>query len=130
MTFGRGAIWRTTDRVATFALTEVDRTYKPGADAVRLDWAIADQTRLELVGAVGATLRPTDTLTLNPEAHFNGFGAWDPADYLSVVTSERVGIGEQIGLGKRKAILDAARPSSPRTVSRRPPTTRSSRMPG
>jgi len=196
ITFGRGKLWHTTDRISTFALTEVDRSYKPGADALRLDWAIAEQTRLKLFSALGeleskdldaevslrgssfvarfeqgweeselgvtagfirydailgvdgvidlgdwslyaeltatkltanslttpavapddrdvpvfsallgATLRPVDSLTLIPELHFNGFGAWNPAQYLQVAQSERVAIGEQLGLGKLYAGL-------------------------
>jgi hypothetical protein len=53
VTFGRGTLWRTTDRISTFALTEVDTEFKPGADMLRLDAEVADQTQLTLLAAVG-----------------------------------------------------------------------------
>jgi hypothetical protein len=189
VTFGRGRLWRTTDRISTFALTEVDTEFKPGADVLRLDAAVAEQTQLTVLAAlgelesqdhdleldlsgssflgrlthgwqggelgvsagfvrydvmlgvdvvldfgeldvyaeltgtrlserslstpivddervpvpsalVGMTLRPAPKLTLQPEAHYNGFGSFDSDDYLAIALSKRVGIGEQTGLGR------------------------------
>ncbi len=53
VTFGRGRLWRTADCISAFALTEVDTEYKPGADAVRIDWTAAEQTSVTALGAVG-----------------------------------------------------------------------------
>lgn len=53
ITIGRGKIWKPLDLIATFALTEVDTEYKPGADALRLDWTAAEQTTLSLIASAG-----------------------------------------------------------------------------
>jgi hypothetical protein len=53
VTFGRGKIWRPSDLVGTFALTEVDTEYKPGADALRVDWNPGEQTVITLVASTG-----------------------------------------------------------------------------
>lgn len=49
---------------------------------------------------VGASFKPTGSLTLEPEALYNGFGSWQPDGYLAVAQSQRVAIGEQITLGR------------------------------
>jgi hypothetical protein len=186
VTFGRAKLWSPTDLVSTFALTEVDTEYKPGADALRVDWsagqrlaftlvaapgeldddgdagvsvqgstvlargrwgwdggeigallgavrgdavlggdAVLDMGSFELYGeatatvitgksvaapatesgdvvaraVLGATFRPSATLTLGPELLYNGFGASSSQDYLATVQSDRVSIGEQLFLG-------------------------------
>lgn len=53
VTFGQAKIWRPTDLVATFSLTEVNTDYKPGADALRLDYVRSDKLSLTLVAAIG-----------------------------------------------------------------------------
>lgn len=53
VTMGRGAAWHTNDLVSTFALTEVNKQFKPGADAVRLDWSLPERQNLMLVAAFG-----------------------------------------------------------------------------
>jgi hypothetical protein len=53
ITIGRGKIWKPLDLFATFALTEVDTEYKPGADALRVDWTAAEQTTLSLIASAG-----------------------------------------------------------------------------
>lgn len=53
ITFGRARVWRPTDLIGTFALTEVDTEYKPGSDAVRVDWSSGQRTQLTLVAATG-----------------------------------------------------------------------------
>ena len=189
ITFGRGSLWRTTDRISTFTLTEVDTAYKPGADAVRIDLRAAEQTRLVAVAAigevgsgdqdleadlqgssfvgrfeqgwdggelgvtgglvrydvlagvdavfdlgaldlyaeltltkltaeslgapgvdgrdipvpsalVGMTLKPSGTVTLKPEIHYNGFGSFEATDYLAIAVSDRTRMGEQVALGR------------------------------
>jgi hypothetical protein len=189
VSFGRGRLWRTADLVSTFSVTEIDTEYKPGADAIRLDWSIDEHQSLSLLAAVGelessehdleaslegssfivrfksgysrgelgliaglvrydgvlgfdaaldvgpfdlhteltatkltadslaapavedadvpvlkalvgATLRPADRWTVVPEVYWNGFGAWHAEDYLPVALSRRVGIGEQVALGR------------------------------
>ncbi len=53
VSFGRGRIWRTYDLVSTFALTEVDTEYKPGADALSLEWSPTSRTTATAVVAIG-----------------------------------------------------------------------------
>jgi len=182
ITLGRGKLWKPLDLISTFAITEVDTEYKPGADALRLDWTVREQTILTLLAAAGewqddlltgssfalrgkqgftwgelgalagmvrrdvvlgldgavdlgrfdvygeaavhlltdespspgldqrsravvravagATFKPTAKLTLSPEVFYNGFGAWDAADYLGVATSDRVAMGEMYNMGR------------------------------
>ncbi|MBI4704083.1 MAG: hypothetical protein HY744_23490 [Deltaproteobacteria bacterium] len=57
LSFGRGQIWRPTDRISSFALTEIDKEYRPGADALRLDWSMAEQSTLTLL-LVGGEIEP------------------------------------------------------------------------
>ncbi len=57
VTFGRGTIWHTNDLISTFALTEVDTEYKPGADVVRLDWSLPERRNLTLLVALGEVER-------------------------------------------------------------------------
>ena len=189
VTFGRGKVWRPTDLVSTFALTEVDTEYKPGADAARVDWsrgnlsitAVAATGELEsdhdldaslqgttalaratyglshgqvaatggyvrgdaMAGADGAwdfesfdayaeatVTMPTDRslaspiagsgdvvpravvgatfhhgdVTVSPELWWNGFGTFDRDQYLAIAASPRVGVGEQISLGRANVV--------------------------
>ena len=53
VTFGRGKFCGPSDLVATFALTEVDTEYKPGADALRIDLGLGERTQLGLIAAAG-----------------------------------------------------------------------------
>lgn len=54
VTMGRGAVWHTNDLVSTFALTEVNKQFKPGADAVRLDWSLPARQNLMVILALGS----------------------------------------------------------------------------
>ena len=53
VTIGRGHIWTPEDLLAPFSPLQLNTEYKPGVDAARLDWTIADGTTLMLVGALG-----------------------------------------------------------------------------
>jgi hypothetical protein len=53
VTLGRGAIWSPIDLVATFALTEVDTEYKPGADALRVDYSPDARSALTFLASTG-----------------------------------------------------------------------------
>ncbi|PIE17583.1 MAG: hypothetical protein CSA65_08540 [Proteobacteria bacterium] len=53
VSFGRGQLWHPTDMVSMFSLTEVDTEYKPGADALRVDWQIAERSSLVLLAVAG-----------------------------------------------------------------------------
>ncbi len=53
VTFGRGKLWRTSDVVSTFSLTEVDTEYKPGSDALRIDINFGESRDLTIVAAAG-----------------------------------------------------------------------------
>ncbi|MBT8492696.1 MAG: hypothetical protein KJO07_06520 [Deltaproteobacteria bacterium] len=60
VTFGRGQLWSPLDLVGTFALTEVDRDYKPGVDALRLDLGIGDRTNFTLLASAGELVNDED----------------------------------------------------------------------
>jgi hypothetical protein len=55
---------------------------------------------------LGANFKPLSKLTVSPELHYDGFGAWDRAEYFNltgdfaVATSERVAIGEMYTMGR------------------------------
>jgi hypothetical protein len=53
LTFGRGTLFKPSDIISTFALTEIDTEFKPGADALRLDWNVAARSVLTIVAAPG-----------------------------------------------------------------------------
>jgi hypothetical protein len=60
-----------------------------------------DGTDDDFVRAVfGVACRPRDEWTVAVEYAFNGFGAEDPADILTVLQSERVARGEVFGAGR------------------------------
>jgi hypothetical protein len=61
ITFGRGKFFSPMDLLSTFALTEVDTEYKPGADALRLDWTAAQRTVITLLAVAG---KSNDVLSL------------------------------------------------------------------
>ena len=69
VSFGRGKLFFPTDLISTFSLTEVDTEFKPGSDALRLDWNIGATTQLTLVAAAGkhADVDPLQAL-VNPTA--------------------------------------------------------------
>lgn len=68
VTFGRGVLWSTFDRVSTFALTEVDRTYKPGADALRVDISPSETSQITALAAIGEL----ESEELDAEAELRG----------------------------------------------------------
>jgi hypothetical protein len=68
ITFGRGALWRTMDRVSTFALTEVDTSFKPGADALRFDINASEDTVVTAIAAIGEL----ESSELDGEAELRG----------------------------------------------------------
>lgn len=51
VTFGKGAIFTPLDLVSPFSPTTIDNSYKPGVDALRLDWFQGMSGRLTLVGS-------------------------------------------------------------------------------
>jgi hypothetical protein len=51
VTLGRGQIWTPEDLIAPFSPLQIDTEFKPGADAVRLDWDASEAFSLMLVGA-------------------------------------------------------------------------------
>lgn len=53
ITFGRAKLSHPSDVVATFALTEVDTEYKPGADALRVDLSVRERTSVSLIAVTG-----------------------------------------------------------------------------
>ncbi len=60
ITFGRGSLWKPYDLIGTFALTQVDREYKPGADALRVDWSPNEKTVITAVAAIGELEQDND----------------------------------------------------------------------
>jgi hypothetical protein len=78
VSFGRGSLFRTNDLVSTFSLTEVDRMFKPGADAVRLDWSLKDRQNLVFLASFGDY---TDSLSASADgstalAQYKKGGTW------------------------------------------------------
>ncbi len=71
VTFGRGKLWSPSDLVGTFALTEVDSEYKPGADAVRLDYAPSERMSFTLVASTGE-IEAADEAEYDLEAELQG----------------------------------------------------------
>ncbi len=65
VSFGRGKMFYPTDLVSTFSITEVDTEFKPGSDALRVDWTIQPTTSLTVVAAAGKHAQQTflDQLT-------------------------------------------------------------------
>lgn len=57
---------------------------------------------------LGCDWRPLEELVLGGEYYFNGFGAADPDDIVSVLASERVVRGEVFGAGRHYAGLMAS----------------------
>lgn len=53
VSFGVGFVWKPADLVGTFSPTEVDGEYKPGVDALRVNFALGEFTELALVAAFG-----------------------------------------------------------------------------
>jgi len=53
ISFGRGKMFNPTDLVSTFSITEVDTEFKPGSDALRVDWTMGPTTLLTVVAAAG-----------------------------------------------------------------------------
>ncbi len=53
VTFGRGTLWRTADRVSSFSLTEIDTEYKPGSDVLRVDISASEKTSVSMLAALG-----------------------------------------------------------------------------
>jgi hypothetical protein len=51
VTLGRGQIWTPEDLIAPFSPLQIDTEFKPGADAVRLDWDASETLSVMLVGA-------------------------------------------------------------------------------
>jgi hypothetical protein len=64
VSFGRASLFRTNDLVSTFSLTEVDRMFKPGADALRLDWSLPGRQNLVFLASFGDY---TDSLSASPD---------------------------------------------------------------
>ncbi len=53
ISLGRGKLFYPTDLVSTFSITEVDTEFKPGSDALRVDWTVRPGTQLTVVAAAG-----------------------------------------------------------------------------
>ncbi len=53
ISFGVGFVWKPADLVGTFSPVELDQEYKPGVDALRLNFALGRFTELAVVGAFG-----------------------------------------------------------------------------
>jgi len=54
ISFGVGFIWQPADLLAPFSPLDIDKEFKPGVDAVRLNLNLGDFTELALVGVAGA----------------------------------------------------------------------------
>ncbi len=54
VSIGRGQLWTPEDLLAPFSPLQLNTEYKPGVDAARLDWTIAEHATLLVVGSLGA----------------------------------------------------------------------------
>ncbi|MBU1241856.1 hypothetical protein KKD52_17315 [Myxococcota bacterium] len=54
VSFGVGFIWQPADLLAPFSPLDIDKEFKPGVDAVRLNFNLGSFTELALVGVAGA----------------------------------------------------------------------------
>ncbi len=54
ISFGVGFIWQPADLLAPFSPLDIDKEFKPGVDAVRLNFNLGAFTELALVGVAGA----------------------------------------------------------------------------
>ena len=66
VSLGVGRIWQPADLVATFSFLELDKEYKPGVDALRVDWSLTPTVQLTAVAVAGGPVcrrasRPTPT---------------------------------------------------------------------
>ena len=82
VTFGRGYLWKTMDLLSTFAPTEIDTEYKPGADALRLDVALSRTALLSLVAVAGELADDEDAEVTLAGSSFAarakvGFNRWE-----------------------------------------------------
>jgi hypothetical protein len=76
VSFGVGFVWQPADLVATFSPLEVDREFKPGVDALRLNLALGALTELALVFAAGGPTctrgrLPDTSACRDPEPRFS-----------------------------------------------------------
>ena len=55
ISFGESHFWNLLDVYAPFTVTDFDRDYKAGVDAVRVDYSLNDFSGLTLIGALGRT---------------------------------------------------------------------------
>ena len=67
LTFGKAYFWNPLDVFLAFDPRQFDRDYKPGVDALRVDYALGDFSGLTLVAAAGRTV---DATGLAPEGDF------------------------------------------------------------
>lgn len=77
--FGVGLIWQPADLLGTFSPLAIDREFKPGVDALRVNFTFGQDTELALVVAPGAfaclhTQRPTSANPLLPSVWQTPFG--------------------------------------------------------
>ena len=69
ISFGVGFVWQPADLVGTFSPLAVDREYKPGVDALRVNWAVGAFSELALVVAAGGPACRQRTLPSGESCH-------------------------------------------------------------
>jgi len=80
VTLGRGTFWKPLDLVSTFTLTEVDTEFKPGADAVRVEWQAASRTVITALAAAGRDPADNELALRGSSMILRGQQGWDTGE--------------------------------------------------
>ena len=106
ITMGRATFWKPIDLLSTFAPTEIDSEYKPGVDALRLDFALTQRHTLALVAVAGELADDHDAEATLAGSSFAGrlklgFEGWDLGFFSGYVREDLVvGIDAFVDLKK------------------------------
>lgn len=89
VSMGRGQIWTPEDLLAPFSPLQLNTEFKPGVDALRLDWTLSETATLLLVGTLGKQ-NPTHDFEVGKD----GSGALARGE----LSFDRLRIGGQAGV--------------------------------
>jgi hypothetical protein len=92
VSFGVGFVWQPADLVGTFSPLEVDREYKPGVDAVRVNWLLGAFTELAFVAAAGGPACTDGSLPSGEEC--NDYEPRFSLDHSVALTRFRTTVGK------------------------------------
>jgi hypothetical protein len=135
ITLGRGRLFHPWDVVSSFVLTEVDREYKRGADAARIDVSPSSSTTFTVLGTAGALAGENGISRRGSSVAVQGKQDWDRGQFSALAAFVRndflVGYGALWDLGKLDLYAEAtatwvqkASLSSPAVAGRGAPVAR------